>query len=161
MIEKTRKCIIHLLFIVLSVSITSCGFKVIDRSNLNYDIAEITTTGEKRINFKIKNKLLFNSSKNDKRLLNIDIHSKKIKNVKEKNIKNEITKYELEIIAIVTFSKLNSSEKNKFNIQVSGDYDVANQFSQTLTNEKKLIETLTEKIAEKINDNLIFRLNDI
>ena len=81
--------------------------------------------------------------------------------MKEKNIKNEITKYELEIIAIVTFSKLNSSEKNKFNIQVSGDYDVANQFSQTLTNEKKLIETLTEKIAEKINDNLIFRLNDI
>tara|TARA_B100000242_G_C43041788_1_gene486078 strand:- start:742 stop:1224 length:483 start_codon:yes stop_codon:yes gene_type:complete len=158
---KKRNFIIYFLLIILSLTITNCGFKVIDKSNLNYDIAEITTTGEKRINFKIKNKLLFNSSKNDKRLLNIDIHSKKIKNVKEKNIKNEITKYELEIIAIVTFSKLNSSEKNKFNIQVSGDYDVANQFSQTLTNEKKLIETLTEKIAEKINDNLIFRLNDI
>ena len=158
---KKRNFIIYFLLIILSLTITNCGFKVIDKSNLNYDIAEITTTGEKRINFKIKNKLLFNSSKNDKRLLNIDIHSKKIKNVKEKNIKNEITKYELEIIAIVTFSKLNSSKKNKFNIQVSGDYDVANQFSQTLTNEKKLIETLTEKIAEKINDNLIFRLNDI
>ena len=134
---KKRNFIIYFLLIILSLTITNCGFKVIDKSNLNYDIAEITTTGEKRINFKIKNKLLFNSSKNDKRLLNIDIHSKKIKNVKEKNIKNEITKYELEIIAIVTFSKLNSSEKNKFNIQVSGDYDVANQFSQTLTNEKK------------------------
>ena len=158
---KKRNFIIYFLLIILSLTITNCGFKVIDKSNLNYDIAEITTTGEKRINFKIKNKLLFNSSKNNKRLLNIDIHSKKIKNVKEKNIKNEITKYELEIIAIVTFSKLNSSKKNKFNIQVSGDYDVANQFSQTLTNEKKLIETLTEKIAEKINDNLIFRLNDI
>ena len=158
---KKRNFIIYFLLIILSLTITNCGFKVIDKSNLNYDIAEITTTGEKRINFKIKNKLLFNSSKNNKRLLNIDIHSKKIKNVKEKNIKNEITKYELEITAIVTFSKLNSSKKNKFNIQVSGDYDVANQFSQTLTNEKKLIETLTEKIAEKINDNLIFRLNDI
>ena len=158
---KKRNFIIYFLLIILSLTITNCGFKVIDKSNLNYDIAEITTTGEKRINFKIKNKLLFNSSKNNKRLLNINIHSKKIKNVKEKNIKNEITKYELEIIAIVTFSKLNSSKKNKFNIQVSGDYDVANQFSQTLTNEKKLIETLTEKIAEKINDNLIFRLNDI
>ena len=158
---KKKNFIIYFLLIILSLTITNCGFKVIDKSNLNYDIAEITTTGEKRINFKIKNKLLFNSSKNNKRLLNINIHSKKIKNVKEKNIKNEITKYELEIIAIVTFSKLNSSKKNKFNIQVSGDYDVANQFSQTLTNEKKLIETLTEKIAEKINDNLIFRLNDI
>ena len=158
---KKRNFIIYFLLIILSLTITNCGFKVIDKSNLNYDIAEITTTGEKRINFKIKNKLLFNSSKNNKRLLNINIHSKKIKNVKEKNIKNEITKYELEIIAIVTFSKLNSSKKNKFNIQVSGDYDVANQFSQTLTNEKKLIETLTEEIAEKINDNLIFRLNDI
>ena len=52
-------------------------------------------------------------------------------------------------------------EKNKFNIQVSGDYDVANQFSQTLTNEKRIIETLTDKIAEKITDNLILKVNDI
>ena len=161
MIEKTRKLMIHLLLIVLTVSITSCGFKVIDRSNLNYDIAEITTTGEKRINFKIKNKLLFNSSENNKKLINIDINSKKIKSIKEKNIKNEVTKYELKIQVVVTFSELNSLEKNKFNIQVSGDYDVANQFSQTLTNEKRIIETLTDKIAEKITDNLILRVNDI
>lgn len=161
MIEKTRKRIIHLLLVVFFVSITSCGFKIIDRSNLNYDIAEITTTGEKRINFKIKNKLLFNSSENNKKLLNIDIKSKKIKSIKEKNIKNEVTKYELKIEVFVTFSELNSLEKNKFNIQVSGDYDVANQFSQTLTNEKRIIETLTDKIAEKITDNLILKVNDI
>ena len=161
MIEKTRKLMIHLLLIVLTVSITSCGFKVIDRSNLNYDIAEITTTGEKRINFKIKNKLLFNSSENNKKLINIDINSKKIKSIKEKNIKNEVTKYELKIEAIVTFSELNSLEKKQFIIQESGDYEVENQFSQTLTNEKRVIETLTDKIAEKITDNLILRVNDI
>ena len=40
---------IHLLLIVLTVSITSCGFKVIDRSNLNYDIAEITTQVKKEL----------------------------------------------------------------------------------------------------------------
>ncbi len=161
MIKKMKNLIVCSLLFIFFIPITNCGFKVLDRTNLNYDIAKLTTSGEKRINFKIKNKLLFNSSNSNKKLINIDINSKKIKNVKEKNIKNEVTKYDLKIEVTVKFNEISNSKKNEFKIQVSGSYDVASQFSQTLTNERKLIETLSEKIAEEINDNLIFRLNDI
>ena len=39
---------------------TSCGFKVVNKSEIyNFNIKEIITTGDKRINYKIKNKLIF------------------------------------------------------------------------------------------------------
>ena len=96
---------IYIFPILLTFFTFGCGFKVINKSELgNFDIAEINTTGEKRINFKLKNKLLFNSTKNDNKLIKIDLNTKKIKNAKEKNIKNEITKYEISIIVDVKFS---------------------------------------------------------
>ena len=42
----------------------------------------------------------------------------------------------------------------------TGNYNVANQYSQTLNNEKKLIEMLSESIAESIIEELISRVND-
>ena len=37
---------------------TGCGFKVIKKSELiNFSIAEIDTSGDKKINYKLKNKL--------------------------------------------------------------------------------------------------------
>ena len=54
--------------------------------------------------------------------------------------------------------------KNDFkNITVSksGDYSVAEQYSQTLNNEKNLIEYLSEDIAEEILGELALKLNDI
>ena len=40
------------------VLLTGCGFKIIDkRELLNFNIKEISTTGDKRINFELRNKL--------------------------------------------------------------------------------------------------------
>ena len=75
----------------LALLLVGCGFKVVDRSSLgNFDISEITTNGEKRINYILKNKILFASNKNDKKLISINLKTSKDKVSKEKNIKNEI-----------------------------------------------------------------------
>ena len=64
-------------FLVL-VTLTNCGFKVIKKSDFNnFNITEITTEGDKRINFKLKNKLLFNSNKENENKIIIKIFSKK------------------------------------------------------------------------------------
>ena len=49
---------------------TGCGFKVIKKSELiNFSIAEIDTSGDKRINYKLKNKLLlYSKNKDNKRI---------------------------------------------------------------------------------------------
>ena len=39
--------------------LSSCGYQVVDKKELQtFNILEINTSGEKRINFKLKNKLI-------------------------------------------------------------------------------------------------------
>ena len=88
--------------ITLIFLLTSCGFKVIDYSKLNnFKIESIQTNGENSINYRLKNKIKVISNEQSNNLVKLTIFSRKINNIKEKNIKNEITKYELEII--ITF----------------------------------------------------------
>ena len=98
--------IIIALFIVLITS--GCGFKVVNIADLNnFNIAEITTDGDKRINYKIKNRLLFNSNNNEENQIVVNLFTKKNKAIKEKNIKNEITKYRLSLLVDVKFNSIN------------------------------------------------------
>ena len=142
--------------------LTNCGFNVVNQTELsNFDISEIITTGDNKINYKIKNKLLLNSKKSEKKLLIVYLDTKKTKNVKERNIKNEITKYKIEIRINVQFKEINRNNKQSFTIKKSGDYNVATQYSRTLNNEKKLIEILTDDLSDRILGELIRSLNVI
>ena len=149
------------LFLFLFATI-NCGFKVIKESeNNNFAIQEIKTSGDKRINFKIKNNLLNSAKKNSENLVFIDLNTKKNKNIKEKNIKNEITKYEISLNVDVKFSLINSDTSYKINLSNSGSYLVADSYSTTLNNEKKLVDDLIENISEKIQKKISLQLNDI
>ena len=149
-----------LIFFFLLTS--NCGFKVLDKSKINnFTIKEIQTSGNKRINYKIKNNLLVNSSKNNENILLINLKTKKIKNIKEKNIKNEITKYEISLNVDVEFNLINNDENYTLNISNTGSYLVVDSYSTTLNNEKKLIDDLIENISEKILKKISLKLNDI
>ena len=140
---------------ILMIIITSCGFNIVEHSDRStFDIAEIKTSGNNKINYKIKNKILFGSSKNDKKLISLNLDSKKSKSVKEKNIKNEITKYQIKIEIDIEVYEINNSKKIFFRMVRAGDYDVASQYSQTLNNEKKLVNFLIDNISEQILDEL-------
>lgn len=150
----------NLIIIFLGVILTSCGFKVVERSTFdNFSISNVITEGDKRINFNLKNKLSFASSENEKKLIQISLNTSKDKNVKERNIKNEITKYKIKITVNVTCTEISNGGKFKFSKSKSGDYSVSNQYSQTLSNEKKLIELLTNKLADQILEELTIKLN--
>ena len=148
-------------FLVLFFT-TGCGYKVIDRSKFgNFGIAEMNTSGETRINYKIKNKLFFNTDKNNNNLIILDLESKKTKKIEEKNDKNEITKYRLFIKVNVSFKKITDTETSSFIVKKTGIYNVGNRYSQTLSNEKKLTEILTNDVVDEIFDELSIKLNDI
>jgi len=135
---------------------------VINNNQLKeFSIADITTTGDKKINFNIRNKLLFNSKDNARKLIKIKLNTTKNKSIKEKNIKNEITKYEIVINVKVEFNVVMKNDFKNITVSKSGDYSVAEQYSQTLNNEKNLIEYLSEDIAEEILGELALKLNDI
>tara|TARA_B100002019_G_C21184639_1_gene555526 strand:- start:471 stop:941 length:471 start_codon:yes stop_codon:yes gene_type:complete len=155
------KYFLILFFLVLFFT-TGCGYKVIDRSKFgNFGIAEMNTSGETRINYKIKNKLFFNTDKNNNNLIILDLESKKTKKIEEKNDKNEITKYRLFISVDVSFKKITDTEISSFIVKKTGIYNVGNRYSQTLSNEKKLTEILTNDVVDEIFDELSIKLNDI
>jgi outer membrane lipopolysaccharide assembly protein LptE/RlpB len=149
-----------LLIFILSFTV-QCGFKVVDQNINICEISEITTIGDKRINYRIKNKLLSTSQEGKDKVIKINLDTKKTRNIKEKNIKNIITKYEIIIVAEVSFRKLNETKLNKFNVNVSGDYTTSKQASITRNNEKELVKLLTNKISDKILKELKYKLDDL
>jgi outer membrane lipopolysaccharide assembly protein LptE/RlpB len=155
-----KKIIIHILTLSLLL-ITSCGFKVLHQNELNnFNIEKIETIGDKRINFKIKNNLITQVQNNSANSVELKISTQKNKSIKEKNIKNEITKYNIELNTLGEFSFINQDKKFKFSIKVSGYYLVADNYSTTLANEKSLIDNLIEDLSEKIINEINLILND-
>jgi len=149
-----------LLLISLLLITSSCGFKVVNKAQQqNFHIIEVTTTGDKKINYKIKNNLIFNSKADKKKQIKVSLYSKKIKSIKEKNIKNEIKKYQIIINIDIEIVEVNNLKTYKFNVSAIGEFDVFKQHSQTLNNEKKLVELLTDNISEKILRSIGNKLN--
>ena len=90
-----KKKLIKLSFISLIILLNGCGFKVLDKSDANnFSIKEIITSGDKRINYKITNNLFIYSKKKRQNEIILYLDTKKNNIIKEKNIKNEITKYQ-------------------------------------------------------------------
>tara|TARA_Y100000992_G_scaffold297875_1_gene262118 strand:+ start:1273 stop:1746 length:474 start_codon:yes stop_codon:yes gene_type:complete len=151
-----------IIYIILFFFTTSCGFKVVNFNELlNFEINQINGTGNKYINYKIKNKLLKFTNNSKEKLVNIEFNTKKEKTIKERNIKNEITKYNLSILVDVKLNLVGQKESINFKIQESGDFTASKQYSQTLDSEKKLIETLVDKVYNMILENLINYSNEL
>ena len=150
-----------LLLILTFFIISACGFKIANYSKINnFKISKIETTGDNKINYKLKNKIQQMSNANSDKNINLTIITQNNKSIKEKNIKNEITKYRLEFIAKINFKILEINEQNSFDISVIGDYLVSDKYSQTLKNERDLIDNLTDQLSSLIARKLAQSLND-
>ena len=148
-----------ILIIFLLISINNCGFKIAEKKTLRgYFISEINASGEGRINYKIKNLLNANSTDNALKKLKITLNTNKEKKIKEKNINNEITKYQMNITTKVKFEDDILKLSGDFTINVSGEYMVLEKHIQTINNEKKLQKNLADEIADRIIEELSDKL---
>ena len=151
-----------LCYVLCFLFLSNCGFKIVNQKDLhNFKIIEIDAKGDKRINFKLKNKLNVNQNLKTKYDIKINLNTTKTKNIKEKNIKNEITKYNINILVNFEYSILGMSKVNEISISKFGEFNVSSQHSETLNNEKSLINILVEDIASEITDSLILALNEL
>ena len=134
------------------------GSKLLELNN--FKIQEITTEGENRINYKLKNYIQVISNNNSNTNIVLNLSSKSKNSIKEKNSSNEVTKYQLDITTIINLRELNTNRTDKFELSVNGDYLVDNKYSETLKNQEQLIENLTRKLSSEIKRELSQRLND-
>ena len=149
------------IILIFAIFFTGCGFKVVNQNYLNdYKLTEINISGDNRISYLLKNKLkIFNQT--GSKDLKMDIKINKIKNINEKNIQNQITKYEILITVNVKFYITEKNLMNNFTITKSGVYSVNDRYSETVNNEKRLVKNMVNNINDQILKNLRTKLNDI
>tara|TARA_Y100001958_G_C21053312_1_gene418678 strand:+ start:115 stop:591 length:477 start_codon:yes stop_codon:yes gene_type:complete len=157
-----RATIYILTFFTFSL-FTGCGFKLVDNTQLlNYYIKDVETKGNSRVNFFLKNELsnkFNNSGKGNE--IKIEIVSKKEKKIKEKNISNQITKYEITLKADIRININSKNVDEKFNVSANGSFDVNKIQATTISNQDNLEIFLTEKLSKQILDRIKLIINDL
>ena len=149
--------LINLVFFLLLL--TSCGFEVV-KNTYSFNILEINAEGDKKISYALKNRIKINNSDLNKNFIKINIDSEKVKLIKEKNIKNKITKYEIKIVSNVKYMILPENITKILTINKAAIYNVADNKVETLNNEKKLIDNLIDEMADEILLKISLDFND-
>ena len=141
--------------------ITACGYNVVDQNySKKINIVETNITGDKRIAYLIRNKF-FKSDKINDKSVKLDLAIKKNKQIEEKNINNEITKYKVIISVKVNFYLINDNKSDEFLISENGIYNVSERYSETLNSEKSLIKNIVNSISDKIIKTLITEIDEL
>ena len=139
------------LIILVFILTTQCGYQVVNQKDLRqFYIKSIELEGEKILNHKIKKNILFYSKESNNNVFNVKIKTNKTKYIIEKNIKNEIVKYQIDISSNVEFYNFETGVLFTNSFSERGNFTVGNKNIDTRNSEKKLIEDLTEKISKKI-----------
>ena len=151
---------INFLYIITTtLFLFSCGYKIVD-NKINFKIDEIVSTGDKKISYNLKNKLSLISGAEENNLVKININTNKTKSIKERNVKNQITKHNVKIVSKVELVDLSNMKSKKYTFTKNGDFNVGSKHSDTLNNEKKLVDLLTMSISEQIIEALANYSND-
>ena len=149
--------LINLVFFLLLL--TSCGFEVV-KNTYGFNILEVNAEGDKKISYALKNRIKINNSDLNKNFIKINIDSEKVKLIKEKNIQNKITKYEIKIVSNVKYMILPENITKILTINKAANYNVADNKVETLNNEKKLIDNLIDEMADEILLKINLDFND-
>lgn len=151
-----------LLITLTYLLLVGCGYKVIDKSEkTNFTVEEIIFTGDKRIGNRVNRNISIYFKENSKNLLSITLDSQKEKIIKEKNIKNQITKYEIKITVNLKINVINKNIEKYIRLSSYGDYLVGENNSDTRNNELSLMENLISNISEDVYSELISNIDDI
>ena len=102
--------------------------------------------------------MLFNNPKNEENILSLNINSNKRKIIYEKNEKNEITKYKINVIIKVKFNEVIDQISEEFEVSATKILNVQNQQFGTLNRERRLVDLICDDLAIKILDEISIRI---
>ena len=140
------------LFVTSIYLLLSCGYQpILNKDNQNFSISKFNLEGNKRIGGLLKNNLI--SVKKAVNVIELDIKSEKKTAVSNKSETGKILTYSITLI----FEISASSNKNVLFTRVftkSQNYSASDVHSDTLNNEKKVVESLIESIASELQIEL-------
>ena len=86
------------------------------------------------------------------------VNTEKKRDIKEKNNKNEITKYNLTISSNVEVYILGTDKKITFTVIKLNEYKVDDQYSVTIQNEKRASNEIINILSQDIVKNILFKI---
>ncbi len=149
------KTIFVIPFLLVIFFVTACSYQKmnsIDQKKIF--IQEFEINGDTRESFVIQKKIKRFSNKDSANKIKIYINLTKGKTIKEKNIQNKVTKYNLSLSADVKIVELNTAREIKRTFVANQTYDVDDNYSNTVNNLKAASNTLIDRIIDEILDQL-------
>lgn len=143
------KRFITILFILITLN--GCGFKKVNDKNLSgYFLNNIDVNGNNILSYDIINSLKLYSSKTEDNKIDMELNITQNKKIKQEDLSKKVTRYLLEINASaqITFIKQDKRVAKTFKEFI--EYEVSDNYSRTLDNEKKALQLSATKITNKI-----------
>ena len=158
--NKMKMIKLKLMFVFV-VFFTSCGFKAINQktSDLVY-LQEINVTGERRAAYILKNDLLLISNKNSLNRYDVEIKIEKQKKDKIKDKSGKVKRHALSISANLKLINLNNKKVVKKTFLRKLDFNVVIIHSDTINNENRAVENITETLSEDIISFIVLNLRN-
>ena len=137
------------LYIIIVIGLSSCGYsRLNDQSNeFKFNIIEIN--GDKRLSYILKNNLNLLSKPESKKSYDLLINLTSSKTSKIKDITGKTTRFNMVLNGDLKLTDNNKVVKNR-SFAVSSDYDVSNNHSDTIKNEKNSMQLNIDALSEEI-----------
>ena len=152
-----------IILLIIFVFVSACGFKTLDYDKpIPIKIENIKYSGNKYLNFILKNKFQVFKKKNPSNTnYNLSVTSSVDKSIYEKNIKNEITKFQLDFKVKITLTDQSDNIVKTFLINKTNNFAVGDYQAETKTREKKYIKLYSNIIGDEIVKRIVLETNDL
>ena len=138
-----------LLSIFLFISISACGYSRLNEQSNQLKLNIIEINGDKRLAYILKNNLTLLSKVESKNTYDISINLSNSKASKIKDVTGKTTRFNLVLNGDL---KLTNNKKVVYNrmFTVNNDFEVSNNHSDTIRNEKNSMQSNIDALSEEI-----------
>lgn len=140
-----------LLLIAAFFILQNCGYKKLNQiQGQSFHIQKLEIKGDNRISHYLKNTIAINSNETSKNKISLKLKINKRKDEKEKNISKKITKYVIILTVDLKLEEANNVKIVNKSFTRAIDLNVKSNHSDTITEEIKNVDNISEKISEDI-----------
>ena len=120
---------------MIIIGLSSCGYSRLNNQSNEFKFNSIEINGDKRLSYILKNNLNLLSKPESKKSYDLLINLTSSKASKIKDTTGKTTRFYVVLNGDLKLTDNNKSTKNR-SFSVSNDYDVSNNHSDTIRNEK-------------------------
>ena len=137
------------LCIIIFISLSSCGYSKLNNQLNEFKFNSIVINGDKRLSYILKNNLSLLSNSESQKSYDLLINLTNSKTSKIKDTTGKTTRFNVVLNGDLKLTDNNKAIKNR-SFTVSNDYNVSNNHSDTIRNEKNSIQRNINALSEEI-----------